>query len=408
MFDQNNIWIKTENEEFDVAMGSYDGAEICELVGLFLLNELSKHFEKSEIGLYRDDGICCFINQSGPQMEKRKKKICKIFRDNSLTITTECNMIVTDFLDLTLDLKNEKYCPYRKANSDPLYIHANSNHPPTIIKQIPSMISKRISNNSSSQDEFDKVAPTYNKALADSGFTEKISFGKTANGKRRNRRRKVIWFNPPYSANVKTNIGKSFLRLIDKHFPSHHRYHKLFNRSNVKLSYSCMPNMESIIRRNNFKLLNKPPAPKNPPQLCNCTKTEECPLPGQCLKTGIIYKALVKTSNDEINYIGASEGQFKQRYHNHTKSFRHRKYEKDSELSKHIWKLKDKGTPYEIEWSVEACAAPYTSGSKKCDICLNEKLLIATSDPKTILNSRSEIISKCRHVNKFILKQFKT
>ena len=67
-----------------------------------------------------------------------------------------------------------------------------------------------------------------------------------------------------------------------------------------------------------------------------------------------------------------------------------------------------KNTPFKINWSIAASAAPYTSVSKKCDLCLTEKLLIATSDPKTILNKRDEIMSKCRHMNKFKLKCFKT
>ena len=78
------------------------------------------------------------------------------------------------------------------------------------------------------------------------------TFRKTANlsqPKRQSRKRQIIWFNPPYSANVKTNVGRNFMRLVDKHFPRHHKYHKLFNRNNIKLSYSCMPNMNNIIRK---------------------------------------------------------------------------------------------------------------------------------------------------------------
>ena len=407
LFNETDIWVKSQNEEFDVTMGSYDGAEICELVGLYLLNELSKHFEKDDIGLYRDDGLCCFRNLSGPQMDKVKKEITKIFKDNDLDITTECNLTITDFLDVTLDLRNNKYYPFRKPNSDPLYINAKSNHPPSIIKQIPDMIGQRISENSCSIEEFNKAAPVYNKALANSGFVEKIVYTPSSNKKKRSRKRNIIWFNPPFNANVKTNIGKLFLNLLEKHFPRHHRFHKLFNRSKVKLSYSCMPNMASILRRNNVRILSNP-ATTIVERTCNCKQNDICPLAGECLKSGIVYKALVKTSDNEISYLGTSEGTFKQRLYNHTKSFRNQQYEKDTELSKHVWKLKESNTPFKINWSIAASAAPYTSGSKKCDLCLTEKLLIATSDPKTILNKRDEIMSKCRHMNKFKLKCFKT
>ena len=70
--------------------------------------------------------------------------MCKIFKENGLNITVECNLAITDFLDVTFDLKFGTYYPYRKQNNEILYVHKQSNHPPSIIKQIPSMISKRV------------------------------------------------------------------------------------------------------------------------------------------------------------------------------------------------------------------------------------------------------------------------
>ena len=124
--------------------------------------------------------------------------------------------------------------------------------------------------------------------------------------------------------------------------------------------------------------------------------------------SSFVYNASMKTNCSELNYVGTCEGPFKQWYHNHKKSFRNRKYEKDSELSKYVWKLKDSCTEFLIKWSIIARATSYANGRKKCDLCLSEKLLITISDPKTILNKREDIISKCRHVNKFNLKCFKT
>ena len=63
---------------------------------------------------------------------------------------------------------------------------------------------------------------------------------------RRNRQRHVIWFNPPYSKNVKTNIARDFLRLLDKHFPPSHTLNNIFNRHTVRISYSCTDNMKSF------------------------------------------------------------------------------------------------------------------------------------------------------------------
>ena len=106
LFDKDNVWVKKDNPEFDVTMGSYDGAELCELVVLYLLDLLTKGFGKQNIGLYRDDGLSCFENISGPDSEKIKKKLFKIFKCNRQSITVECNLIVTDFLDVSFDLKS--------------------------------------------------------------------------------------------------------------------------------------------------------------------------------------------------------------------------------------------------------------------------------------------------------------
>ena len=58
LFHQNSTWVKKNDDSlFDVTQGCYDGAEICELVGLYILNTLSSHFDKNDVGLYRDDGL---------------------------------------------------------------------------------------------------------------------------------------------------------------------------------------------------------------------------------------------------------------------------------------------------------------------------------------------------------------
>ena len=56
-------------------MGSYDGAEICELVGLYLLEKLSKRIGKERIGLYRDDGLAAIIDANGPKIDRLRKYI---------------------------------------------------------------------------------------------------------------------------------------------------------------------------------------------------------------------------------------------------------------------------------------------------------------------------------------------
>ena len=74
--------------------------------------------------------------------EKWDKEICKVFRDNGLKITVEANITKVNFLDVTLDLRSEKFYPYIKEGNIPLYVHKESNHPPSILRNIPESINK--------------------------------------------------------------------------------------------------------------------------------------------------------------------------------------------------------------------------------------------------------------------------
>ena len=108
-------------------MGCYNGAELCELVGTYVLNQLKVVVAKENMGLYRDDSLGIFKNMSGPEVERKKKELVKISKNNGLSITA-------DFLDITFDLVKESYQPYKKPNDDPLYINIKSNHPPSILQ----------------------------------------------------------------------------------------------------------------------------------------------------------------------------------------------------------------------------------------------------------------------------------
>ena len=108
---------------------------------------------------------------------------------------------------------------------------------------------------------------------------------------RRNRNRKIIWFNPQYSGNVKSNIGRIFLHLIVKHYSRQHKYHKLFNRNNIKISYSCMPNIASVIQNHNTSLL-KNPIPTDIKESSCCQKAD-CPLDKKYLFWYLVCNALV-------------------------------------------------------------------------------------------------------------------
>ena len=104
-------------------MGSFDGAEICELVGLYLLDQLSNLLPVESFGLYRDDGLAILSGISGPDTERIIKNIRNLFKTNNLKITIEAGMQQTDFLDVTSNADNGKYWPYKKPNSQLQYIH---------------------------------------------------------------------------------------------------------------------------------------------------------------------------------------------------------------------------------------------------------------------------------------------
>ena len=257
LYNNSEPWMKKDSGLFDVTMGAYDGAEVCELVGTFLLYKLSLKYNKNKIGLYRDDGLAIFKNISGPKSEKIKKNNQKLCKENQLDIVIQCNMKTVNYLDVTLNLENSTYCPYQKENNQIKYINIESNHPPSIIKQLPLSIESRLSSLSSSEEIFNDSVIPYQDALDKSGYKHKLKYKAnidTASNKKQ-QKRNIIWFNPPYNKNVKTNIGKVFLNLIKKHFPPHRKFHKIFNKNMVKISYSCTRNIKTIINSHNAKLL---------------------------------------------------------------------------------------------------------------------------------------------------------
>ena len=126
---------------------------------------------------------------------------------------------------VTLDLQAGKHFPYTKEGNLPLYVHNKSNHPPSILKNIPDAINKRLSEISSDRQCFDNSKAVYQEALNKSGYNYNLSYNESRNEKqqsRKNRPRNILWYNPPFSKNVKTNVGKCFLSLIDQHFPKSH------------------------------------------------------------------------------------------------------------------------------------------------------------------------------------------
>ena len=122
------------------------------------------------------------------------------------------------------------------------------------------------------------------------GFAGELEYVKINGSAKRSRKRNIVWFNSPYSDHVKTNIGKEFLKLVAIHFSQHHRLHKICNKNNIKLSYSCMPNMAAIISKHSKIVLQNRADPRRTTPSCNCKNKANCPLEGKCRESSIIYK----------------------------------------------------------------------------------------------------------------------
>ena len=138
-------------------MGSFDGAEVAEFVGLFLLNELSQIMQINDFALYRDDGICAL---KGPKqaVDGIRKQIEQIFKRVGLKVETPPfgPAKSVNFLNLNLNLMPGFHVPYRKPLNEPLFIHKNSNHPPNVTKEVPRNACKRLSTNFSNKKIFDE------------------------------------------------------------------------------------------------------------------------------------------------------------------------------------------------------------------------------------------------------------
>ena len=148
-------------------------------------------------------------NVNGQQIDHTRKNIIRIFKDIGFDIDIETNSKEVHFLDITFNLNNGIYKPYKKPNDRLLYINKSSKYPPQIINQLPKTIS-----DSSNKEVFNKAKGEYEEALKRSGYSNiSLSFHQSRiSHVKRQRYRNIIWFNTPYSRAVITNVAKEFLQ----------------------------------------------------------------------------------------------------------------------------------------------------------------------------------------------------
>ena len=247
------------------------------------------------------------------------------------------------------------------------------------------MISSQISEKFCDKNHFDKAVPGYKIALEISGLDHNIT-QIPIQSKCQTQKRQIIWFNLPYSANLKTNVGKVFMRIGDEYFLHLHKYYKLFNRNNIKLSYSCMPGMNNVIQKHNSKIMNN---------VAPCTiKTRNfrretgSHMNGNCLSDCLIQKHLLIQLLINITMV--------------------------------LLKILLKNLTITINFLLEInlvkrtlnCFSMYGNWKRKLLIVLSIFILLWNQrymfedlivDLNVLPNKRDELVSKCRHGNKFTL-----
>ena len=122
-----------------------------------------------------------------------RKKLHQIFKYEGLKITVELwDENVVDFLDISLNVSDKSHIPYKKPNDTPLYVNKMSNHPKSIINNIPDMVSKRLSNLSSDKRSFLDTKHAYESALKHSGFAEGLQYQDPTAPRKKTRRKRNV------------------------------------------------------------------------------------------------------------------------------------------------------------------------------------------------------------------------
>ena len=154
-------------------------------------------------------------------------------------------------------------------------------------------------------------------------MTKRLHSKIQSNFDRRHSAKIIIWFNTPFNLYSAINIGRIFLDLVEKHFKRSNILGKLFNKNTLKISYSCMPNLQAKISAHNKSIMS---GTSNIEKGCNCQTNRVCPLEGECVVSDCVYMATVMNKNEQQDdghkYVGLCTGLFKLRLANHEQSFR--------------------------------------------------------------------------------------
>ena len=161
--------------------------------------------------------------------------------------------------------------------------------------------------------------------------------------------------------------------------------------------------MKNIINKLNKKIISPPN--DNITRTCNCIRKHQCSLNEKYLTNNVLCKASITPNEENLKtklFYGVSETAFKLKYANHKKTFNNIKYQTDTKLLNECWNIISTNKTLEILGTHKS----YNQSSKRCLLCLNEKLAIALHGDDNMLNKRCEVISKCKHRNKYMLANY--
>ena len=161
-----------------------------------------------------------------------------------------------------------------------------------------------------------------------------------------------------------------------------------------------MSSMLKIINRNNKKIVKtSSPQANEPANQCSCRLPLECSLDYKCLSNNIVYQCTVHHNDTTQSYIEITATTFKSKYNAHKSSFKDKHLEHSTSLSKYLWDLKAKNTNFGLKWRILTSASAYCNTTKRCNLCIQEKIYILYKPLLAPLNNCSELLSRCRHIS---------
>ena len=204
--------------------------------------------------------------------------------------------------------------------------------------------------------------------------------------------------------NVSSNVARDFLLLVDKHFKPDNPLRSIMNRSCIKVSYRCLPNISAKISGHNKKVLRKTEEERmrevGKEKSCNCQKSKvvDCPVPGACNTDGVVYKATVNSIGSlPESYVGLAKN-FKKRFGTHKGTLKNNPETKKTTLSTYYWKEKEAGRDPKVTWELlDKGLEDFNPASGVCRLCIREKYFILFEPEHCSLNSRQELFGCCRH-----------